>query len=312
MKTKLLEMLICPACLPQEYALDLQADQVTDDDVIQGQLLCSHCGQSFPIQDGLADLDPGREGRPRVESKYERPTVLSSYLWSHFGDIMQDEEASKAYAQWAELMRPHSGMCLDIGTAVGRFAFEMAQKCAFVIGLDNSEAFIKAARSLMHQRQESLQLPDEGNLTLNSHLQLPQEWKTSNTEFIVADAQALPFRANLFSSAASLNMVDKVPQPMAHLSESNRVVEERNAQFLLSDPFSWSVEAAHAEHWLGGLETGPFSGHGLQNITAMLGDREGPMRPAWTVDHQGHVWWKIRTHSNHFELIRSCFVKASR
>ena len=312
MKTTLLEMLICPACLPQEHGLDLQEDRGSDDDVVQGKLICSHCGQAFPIQDGLADLDPGREERPRIESKYERPTVLSSYLWSHYGDIMQDEEASNAYAQWAELMRPHSGMCLDIGTAVGRFAFEMAQKCDFVIGLDNSEAFIQAARSLMLQRQKSLKLPDEGNLTLNSHLQIPQEWKTSNTEFIVADAQALPFRANLFSSAASLNMVDKVPHPLTHLTESNRVVAETEAQLLLSDPFSWSVEAAHEEHWLGGLETGPFAGHGLQNIAAMLGDGEGPMRPAWTVDHQGHVWWKIRTHSNHFELIRSCCIKAGR
>lgn len=312
MKITIADLLICPSCLPQEVGLDLRADVQEGQDILQGQLSCGQCGKAFPILGGVADLDPGREGRPRRDSKYERPTVLSSYLWSHFGDILQDEEASTAYTRWAELMEPHSGMCLDVGTAVGRFAFEMAQKCDFVIGLDNSVAFIKAARDVMLQRQKGLTLPDEGRLTLTAHLQLPRDWRTSNMEFIVADAQALPFRSGVFSSAASLNMVDKVPQPMAHLSESNRVVHEREAQFLLSDPFSWSVDAAREEHWLGGLDDGPWAGHGLQNIAAMLGDREGPMRPAWSVGQQGHVWWKIRTHSNHFELIRSCFVKASR
>jgi hypothetical protein len=188
----------------------------------------------------------------------------------------------------------------------------MARKCEFVIGLDNSVAFISAARELMIERRMKLVLPDEGHLTLEAHLQLPPEWTTSNMEFIVADAQALPFPSNLFSSAASLNMVDKVPLPMAHLKESNRVVADAEAQFLLSDPFSWSVEAATEPNWLGGLRTGAFAGHGLQNIAAMLEDDHGPMRPQWAIDHRGHVWWKIRTHSNHFELIRSCCIKASR
>ena len=312
MKAKLADLLICPSCLPREIDLQLQEDQTEGDDIIQGELSCSRCGRTYPVQDGLADLDPGRQSRSQADSKYERPTVLASYLWSHFGDILQDEQASKAYAQWAELMLPHSGMCLDIGTAVGRFAFEMAQKCDFVVGLDNSVAFIRAARELMIQGHTDLKLPDEGHLTLDAPLRLPREWTTSNLEFIVADAQALPFRSSLFSSAASLNMVDKVPHPMDHLTESNRVLAHSEAQFLLSDPFSWSVDTARVENWLGGRQTGPLAGYGLQNITALLQDQDGPLQPQWSILDHGHVWWKIRTHSNHFELIRSCFLKASR
>ena len=44
----------------------------------------------------------------------------------------------------------------------------------------------------------------------------------------------------------------------------------------------------------------------------MLADPAGELAPAWQVDESGHVWWKIRTHANHYELIRSCFVRASR
>ncbi len=312
MKTRLADMLICPSCLPLEIGLELRVEQETEGDILQGRLTCSHCGRDFPIQDGLADLDPGREDRPRTDSKYEKPTVLSSYLWSHFGDILRDDQASTAYAQWSELMHPHSGMCLDIGTAVGRFAFDMAQKCDSVVGLDNSVTFIRAARDLMLHRQRALSLPDEGRLVLEKELHLPKDWTTANVEFLVADAQALPFRSNTFSSAASLNMVDKVPRPLAHLTESNRVVADRGAQFLLSDPFSWSEEAAREEDWLGGLDTGPFAGHGLENIIAMLQNGHAPLHPPWSIEHQGHVWWTIRTHSNHFERIRSRCVKASR
>ncbi|WP_041280269.1 class I SAM-dependent methyltransferase [Desulfosudis oleivorans] len=312
MKSILTELLICPVCLPGEHGLKLKSDETVADDIIRGDLTCDCCGRSFPIRDGLADLDPGREARSRTASKYETPLVLSSYLWSHFAGILKDSQASGAYVEWAGLMASHDGLALDVGSAVGRFAFEMAQKCDFVIGLDNSVTFIRTARELMQQRRKRLCLPDEGHLTLDMDLVLPETWRTSNMEFIVADAQALPFRCNQFASVASLNMVDKLPRPLAHLQESNRVAKDHDARFLLSDPFSWSGEVAAEENWLGGLGKGPFAGHGLENTMTLLADEKGLLGPRWTIEQQGHVWWKIRTHSNHFELIRSRYVKAVR
>jgi hypothetical protein len=45
---------------------------------------------------------------------------------------------------------------------------------------------------------------------------------------------------------------------------------------------------------------------------ALLEGRMNGFYPTWKVNDHGHIWWKIRTHSNHFELIRSCFIKAQR
>ena len=45
---------------------------------------------------------------------------------------------------------------------------------------------------------------------------------------------------------------------------------------------------------------------------SILADPAGELAPAWRVDETGHVWWKIRTHANHYELIRSCFIRACR
>ena len=82
--------------------------------------------------------------------------------------------------------------------------------------------------------------------------------------------------------------------------------------FSFSDPFSWSTEVAPEEDWLGGKPNGQFAGKGKNNIMALLEGKMGGLSPVWHVEAHGRMWWKIRTHSNHFELIRGCFIKASR
>ncbi|MEZ4484020.1 MAG: hypothetical protein R2864_05305 [Syntrophotaleaceae bacterium] len=114
------------------------------------------------------------------------------------------------------------------------------------------------------------------------------------------------------ATLASLNLLDKVPKPLQHLTELNRVAHPRNAQLLCSDPFSWSTEIAAERDWLGGTEQGRYGTRGLETLGALLTGLDQHLLPPWQIDHQGHVWWKIRTHANHFELIRSCYVKANR
>jgi uncharacterized protein YbaR (Trm112 family) len=312
MKRTLLEMLICPSCLPEEHRFREKVLKSSREDLLEGTLQCEQCGSEYRIQDGIAFLDPHHSEEAVASNRYETSPVQSSYLWSHFGDLLDDEEATDAYRKWAALMHPCTGPCLDTGSAVGRFSFEMANKCEFVIGIDNSVAFIRAARDLMVQRRANLALAVEGSLTQARTLILPHDWRTDNMEFIVADALALPFRSEVFSAVSSLNVVDKVPKPIIHIAEINRSAKKNHAQFLFSDPFSWSTAAAREEDWLGGTSTGSFAGRGKDNIIALLEGRKGDIAPPWKIQDHGHVWWKIRTHTNHFELIRSCFVKAVR
>ncbi|MFZ2087262.1 MAG: methyltransferase domain-containing protein [Desulfobaccales bacterium] len=311
MKKVLLDLLICPRCLPEELSLQEAITKADNEDIMEGSLTCPKCEAVYPIQQGLAFLDPEHR-EASAANRYESLPVLSSYLWSHYGDLLQDDMATDAYRRWAELMASHAGACLDTGSAVGRFSFEMANKFDFVVGVDNSVSFIRTSRELMKHRQTRLALPEEGVLTREAVLTFPEDWRTDNTEFIVGDAQALPFRSGSFSGVSSLNMVDKVPKPSVHLAEINRVALPREAQMLFSDPFSWSTEVALVEDWLGGKQNGHFSGSGQDNIIALLEGKIGGLSPLWKVKAEGHIWWKIRTHRNHFELIRSCFIAASR
>jgi len=323
MKKWLLNVLTCPACLPNENGLDSRIIKEDEQDILKGALSCPRCGKAYRIEEGIAFLDPARResefpsngsGVPpaRAGSKYETASVVSSYLWSHYGDILGDPEASSAYREWADLMAPCDGMVLDAGCAVGRFTFEMSLKSDRVVGVDNSVSFVRCARKLMADRLMRIELKEEGFLTREETLYLPERWDSRNVEFIVADAQALPFPSGAFSGLASLNLIDKVPLPVRHLKEIYRLAAKEKAQFLLSDPFSWSEEVADEKDWLGGTRKGPFAGRGMENIMKLLRHGTQEWSPPWRVEAHGPIWWKIRTHANHFELIRSGYVKAVR
>jgi len=313
MKTTLLDLLVCPVCRSDEIQLRETVTAAAGEDILEGELRCPACDKRYVIKNGIANLDPnGSFAGTAAVNKYETAPVLSSYLWSHYADLLNDENASDAYRRWADLMEPHAGLAIDAGAAVGRFTFEMGQKCDFAVGIDNSLAFIRTARELMQQRSMTVALKQEGHITTEVTFTLPPEWDCDKVEFIVADALALPFRADSAGSFSSLNLIDKVPRPIQHLSEMNRVTRKAGAQFLLSDPFSWSEEAAGEEEWLGGKTSGLYAGKGLDNIMALLNGDPCRLPPPWEISAHGHVWWKIRTHTNHYEQIRSCFLKARR
>ncbi len=312
MKPFLLELLICPACLPQEQPLRPQDLEARQGDIVSGQLICPNCSRGYPIREGVALLTPDRQPDSRATSKYETPAVLSSYLWSHYGDLLSDSEASDAYQEWADLVQPNRGLALDIGAAVGRFTFELGRKSQGAIGIDNSHAFVRAARQLLLTGQIQIDLAVEGRLSCKKSLSLPHHWPRERIDFIVGDALALPFRRGTFSVLASLNVLDKLPKPLQHLTELNRVAHPRHTQLLCSDPFSWSTEIAEEQDWLGGTDRGRYAGRGIDHLGALLQGRDQHLLPPWQIEDQGHVWWKIRTHANHFELIRSCYIKANR
>ncbi|MBW1801742.1 MAG: methyltransferase domain-containing protein [Deltaproteobacteria bacterium] len=313
MKDFMIDILICPVCLPLEKQLRCEIMEKEDNDVLQGQLICKQCGTRFPVEEGTAILLPDRNRKEKQSpSKYETVSVVSSYLWSHYADLWGDEDASTAYRDWADLFQNHSGYFLDAGCAVGRFTFEMSQKCDLAIGIDNSLMFIHTARNLMHHGRMDISIPEEGSLTVQKTITPHKPWQRDRTEFLVADVQAVPFPSGFFSSLSSLNIVDKVPLPLKHLREMNRVARVKGGRFLISDPFSWSTEVAEEKNWLGGMNHGPYAGRGLDNIASLLEGDKGDLPSRWKIEKKGDVWWKIRTHRNHFELIRSGYIKANR
>ena len=313
MKKLLLDFLICPNCLPEEHPLLSSIDESDGNDIISGYLSCKKCGRRYPIDNGIAVLLPETEPEiSRSQALYEETSAVSSYLWSHYADILHEPEANHAYTTWAGHLASGNFLGLDVGCAVGRLTFELSKKNNFAIGLDRSFSFIQLARKLLIERKLDFSLINEGRLSEQKTIIFDNRWRFDKIEFIVGDALAIPFAQNSFSLLTSLNVLDKVSKPLEHLFEINRIAKNKNTRFLFSDPFSWSLDSARQADWLGGKTNGKYSGKGIDNVRLLLQGKDKIILPPWNIEHQGSVWWKIRNHRNHYEMIRSEFLVSSR
>lgn len=313
MKKIILPFLICPACLPKEQPLRLATEREADGDIVAGTLSCGKCRRYFPVRDGIAHLLADPDGGPSGgQRRYEETGMTDRYLWSHYGDLLGDRGAGDANARWAELLAGTGTAAFEAGCSVGRITFEMAARNKLAVGCDLSLPFIRTARRLARDRRLKFTLPLEGNLRESFEVTLPESWNTDSVEFILADALRIPFARETFSQVASLNLLDRVSYPLAHLYEMNRLACTGGASLLFADPFSWSTDAAPEEVWLGGTTTGPYRGRGAENVRRLLEGQGKILAPPWRISREGAVAWRLRTHRNHYEVITSQFLAAVR
>jgi ubiquinone/menaquinone biosynthesis C-methylase UbiE/uncharacterized protein YbaR (Trm112 family) len=304
MQRRLLELLVCPRCLPAEKPLRAAACELRDDDVYTAMLTCPSCGAGYPVQEGVAVLLVAPPERDVYAAKR-----LAAYLWGHYADLAADPDAHQAFPAWAGLLAGSAGPALDTGCAVGRLSFELARHAELVIGLDLSAGFVRAARTLAREGRLAYALVVEGELSEERLARLPADLPRERVEFVQADAQALPFPASLFATATSLNLLDRVPVPRRHLAELNRVTKTAGATLLVADPWSWAESPAPSTAWLGGCLEGANAGASPTNLQRWL---ETACRPPWRVAGAGRIAWTLRNHRNHFELIRSDYLLSRR
>ena len=313
MKKWLVEELICPECMNTQSLLSVDSQKENDEEIIEGRLICPLCQSTYEIHDGIAVVVPAKTlPITRDTAGYGSFSMLSSYLWSHYSEFFNGPDATDAYRKWAEEFKPRSGWALDIGCSVGRLTFELTKTHDRAVGMDTSLSFIRAARQLAARQRVEFELILEGRITRTASGDLDPAFKFDTVEFIVADAMALPFRSGRFATTTSVNILEKVPDPLRHFKEADRVMDKSDAQFLFSDPFSWDESVNHPDSWLGGRNSGPFKGYGMDNLCRLLEEDAGVFSPAFTVQEKGQVLWKIRKTRNLWEHITSQFLMGRR
>ncbi len=313
MKEWLVEKLICPECRRQPVPLGLYIEEKISGDIISGCLNCPECRSQYPIKDGIAVVVPQTTlATVHQNNGYNSPGMLSAYLWSHFGDLLNETYATDAYRMWADSFQVTGGDALDVGCSVGRLSMELARTHQHVIGIDTSLPFIKKAREIVNRKRLDFDLIIEGHLTESRRYDFNEALNFEGIEFMVADALALPFRQTQFASVAAINILEKVPDPLKHLQEVNRVMKPQAATFLFSDPFSWDEKVSSPEHWLGGNGNGRYSRRGIDTIRRIFAGEFGIFTPPLSLQDSGDVSWKIRKTENLWEHITSQFLVGHR
>ena len=259
------------------------------DSIREGILICTHaqCLSEYPVIDGIPVIVPNLRtyisqnvlpvlSRDDLTAPMEsllgdcfgpgsafdsQRQYLSTYAFDHYGDL-DPEEAQRPFATpgsivkllrrgFASMDRVVRGPVIDLGCAVGRTTFELADLCdEIVLGVDLNFGMLKTAAFI--PETGCVSYPRRRGGIAFDRRRFPAAFeKADHCDFWVCDATALPFADQQFSAAASLNILDCVWSPYDHLKELARILLPGGAA-ALSTPYDWTANATPVEAWLGG------------------------------------------------------------
>lgn len=326
---------VCRLAL-REFPLEIgKAIKANGDCLQEGILVCSNaqCRSEFPVIDGIpiilanlrnyvsqsilpllsrGDLSATMESLlgdcagPGSAFDSSRQH-LSTYCFAHYGDLDAEESyrgmrGAGAVVGLLEkgmtlLNERFSGCIVDIGCSVGRTTLELAKRNeGLVLGVDLNFGMLKIAKEVMEQGRVTYPLRREG--VVYERRSFPVSFENlSKIDFWVCDAVSLPFSKEIFSGAASFNVLDCLWSPHEHLQEISRVLPPQ-AQAIVSTPFDWSANVTPVEAWLGGhSQRAPHQGLGVSFLRALLASEESPAElRRLEVMREEDVPWSLRLH----------------
>ena len=212
-----------------------------------------------------------------TDNAYESDELLQQYLLFHYGEGADQLPWSagprtalgfpqRCVAEGIVPSRlPSSARALDIGCAVGRAAFALAEIFEEVVGIDYSAAFIGAANELLEQGQIAGCVVEAGRITREVLFRRPSRPR-GQLLFETGDAQALRPELGSFDAVLAANLLCRLAQPQRFLARLPFLVRP-GGQLVITTPNTWLESFTAREFWLGAT---PETGEPLEALRARL------------------------------------------
>lgn len=306
------------------------------DTVLEGSLHCpnAECRLEYPIIDGIPLLFPDIRRyiddnighlTARADLAAETESILgdclgpnsafditrqhlSAYAWDNYGDLDPEEPGDGPvrpngvgrclHAGLARVARRPDRPVLDIGCAVGRSSFELAQTTSqLVLGIDANVAMLRVAQQVLRQR--SLRYPRRRIGIVYDRREFPVDFPAmERVDFWAASGMSLPFRADGFGLAVALQVLDSVNSPHALLTAIAEALVPGGSAVLAS-PYDWSPGVTPIEAWIGGhSQRGVTRGAAEPLLRSLLAPDGHPQSVSGLVlrDEVLHFPWHTRIH----------------
>ncbi len=201
-----------------------------------------------------------------TEAMYETDDAVAQYCDAHYGPEkfgvknFPNQLVRICLENMAEKPKLRA---LDLGCAVGRASFELAQHFDFVTGIDYSARFIRIAHQMQEKGVIHYQLPEEGEIVSFHEKYLRDFDLTSGQErieFYQGDAHNLKPQFTGYDLVLAANLIDRLSDPKHFLTEIHQRLNP-GGLLILASPYTWREEFTRKSSWLGGLRrTGePFT-----------------------------------------------------
>lgn len=186
MKNRLLNLIVCPACSGKLNISNVA--QIQEEEIIEGNLICSACDKQYPISKGVPRLLLNFDSSDSRE--HERTASAFGWQWTHFTEMYDTFEMQ--FLDWIKPIPPEffkDKIVMDAGCGIGRHTYYASQyDSKEVIGVDLSDAVDTAFENV---------------------------GRRPNVHIIQADIMRLPFAPATFDFVYSIGVLHHLPMPKA-------------------------------------------------------------------------------------------------
>jgi 5-histidylcysteine sulfoxide synthase/putative 4-mercaptohistidine N1-methyltranferase len=210
------------------------------------------------------------------EAMYENDTAVSQYCEAHYGKVYFDvpnfpARCAQICFQYTQGRPRHQA--LDLGCAVGRASFELAQEFDHVTGIDFSARFIRIALQLKEKGNVHFELVEEGEVVSYHEARLSDTGLhrvAERVEFSQGDASNLKPQFTGYDLILAANLLDRLSDPRRFLETIHERLKIGGVLVIMS-PYTWLEEFTGKEDWIGGIRKAGEPYMTLDGLRDLLG-----------------------------------------